>query len=188
MPGSETRQQLLEAALSVMARSGLEGLTMRGVADEANAALGSIQYHFGDKDDLVNEAFGLLVERMVEASLFAVSDVTDPEARVIAFIRAAFSTEIMDSDFLPLRLTLWAAAPSRPDIAAINEALHQHYLERLSSLIADARPSMTRAEAERRAADVMITENGMWLRWVISPDCDELNRCIARCSALALGN
>ena len=161
---------------------------MRGVADEANAALGSIQYHFDDKDDLVNGAFGLLVERMVEVSLFAVSDVDDPEARVTAFIRAAFSPEIMDSDFLPLRLTLWAAAPSRPDIAAINEALHQHYLERLSSLIAAARPSMTRAEADRRAADVMITENGMWLRWVISPNQDELARCIERCTVLALGD
>lgn len=161
---------------------------MRGVADEANAALGSIQYHFDDKDDLVNGAFQLLVDRMVEVSLFAVSDVDDPEARVTAFIRAAFSPEIMDSDFLPLRLTLWAAAPSRPDIAAINEALHQHYLERLSSLIAEARPSMTRAEADRRATDVMITENGMWLRWVISPDRDELNRCIEHCITLALGD
>lgn len=160
---------------------------MRRVADEANTALGSIQYHFDDKDDLVNGAFGLLVDRMVEASLFAVSDVEDPEARVTAFIQAAFSPEIMDSDFLPLRLTLWAAAPSRPDIAAINEALHQHYLERLSSLIAEARPSMNRAEADRRAADVMVTENGMWLRWVISQDRDELNRCIEHCTALALG-
>lgn len=188
MPGSETRQQLLEAALAVMARSGLEGLTMRRVADKANAALGSIQYHFDDKDDLVNGAFQFLVDRMVEVSLFAVSDVKDPESRVTAFIQAAFSPEIMDSDFLPLRLTLWAAAPSRPDIAALNEALHRHYLERLSSLIAEARPPMTRAEADRRAADVMILENGMWLRWVISQNQDELNRCIEHCSAVALGN
>jgi len=187
VPGSETRQQLLEAALAVMARSGLEGLTMRGVADEANAALGSIQYHFDDKDDLVNGAFTLLVERMVEVSLFAVSDVEDPTERVIAFIRAAFSPEIMDSDFLPLRLTLWAAAPSRPDIAAINEALHQHYLDRLSSLITEARPSMSQAEADRRAADVMIAENGMWLRWIISQKHDELRRCIEYCISLALG-
>lgn len=160
---------------------------MRGVADEANAALGSIQYHFDDKDDLVNGAFTLLVERMVEVSLFAVSDVEDPTERVIAFIRAAFSPEIMDSDFLPLRLTLWAAAPSRPDIAAINEALHQHYLDRLSSLITEARPSMSQAEADRRAADVMIAENGMWLRWIISQKHDELRRCIEYCISLALG-
>lgn len=160
---------------------------MRGVADEANAALGSIQYHFDDKDDLVNGAFTLLVERMVEVSLFAVSDVEDATERVIAFIRAAFSPEIMDSDFLPLRLTLWAAAPSRPDIAAINEALHQHYLDRLSSLITEARPSMSQAEADRRAADVMIAENGMWLRWIISQKHDELRRCIEYCVSLALG-
>ena len=161
---------------------------MRGVADEANAALGSIQYHFDDKDDLVNGAFTLLVERMVAVSLFAVSDVEDPTERVIAFIRAAFSPEIMDSDFLPLRLTLWAAAPSRPDIAAINEALHQHYLERLSSLIAAARPSLSASEADRLAADVMITQNGMWLRWVISQNHDELDRCIEHCTSLALGS
>lgn len=160
---------------------------MRGVADEANAALGSLQYHFDDKDDLVNGAFTLLVERMVEVSLFAVSDVEDPTERVIAFIRAAFSPEIMDSDFLPLRLTLWAAAPSRPDIAAINEALHQHYLDRLSSLITEARPSMSQAEADRRATDVMIAENGMWLRWIISQKHDELRRCIEYCISLALG-
>ena len=124
---------------------------------------------------------------MVEVSLFAVSDVEDATERVIAFIRAAFSPEIMDSDFLPLRLTLWAAAPSRPDIAAINEALHQHYLDRLSSLITEARPSMSQAEADRRAADVMIAESGMWLRWVISQNHDELHRCIEHCTSLALG-
>jgi len=50
------RQRIAEAAVRVVARDGVDGLTHRAVADEADVPLGSMTYHFIDKDDLLRGA------------------------------------------------------------------------------------------------------------------------------------
>jgi TetR/AcrR family transcriptional regulator, regulator of biofilm formation and stress response len=50
------REQILEAALRVIGRSGREAVTHRAVAEEAGVPLGSTTYYFDSRDDLLAEA------------------------------------------------------------------------------------------------------------------------------------
>jgi AcrR family transcriptional regulator len=50
--GTDTRAQLLDAALDVFGRFGYEGASTREIAKSANANLAAILYHFGGKEGL----------------------------------------------------------------------------------------------------------------------------------------
>lgn len=64
--GSDTRAQLIEAALDIFGRLGYEGATTRQIAKAANANLAAIVYHFGSK-----EALHLAVAEHVAESILA---------------------------------------------------------------------------------------------------------------------
>lgn len=51
------REAILDATLRVIAAGGLDTVTHRRVAAEANVPLGSTTYYFASRDDLVREAF-----------------------------------------------------------------------------------------------------------------------------------
>lgn len=55
--GAERKAELLDATLRIIARDGLAGLSMRGLAAEAGAPLGAVSYYFAGKDELVEAAF-----------------------------------------------------------------------------------------------------------------------------------
>jgi TetR/AcrR family transcriptional regulator, regulator of biofilm formation and stress response len=50
------REQILEAALRVIGRSGRQAVTHRAVAEEAGVPLGSTTYYFDSRDDLLGQA------------------------------------------------------------------------------------------------------------------------------------
>ena len=61
---ADRREQLIEATIAVLRRSGAEGVTTRAVAAEAEAPLASIHYTFGSLDDLVVAAFERLIDEV----------------------------------------------------------------------------------------------------------------------------
>jgi DNA-binding transcriptional regulator YbjK len=54
--GERRRREILEAALRVIGRDGVAGLTHRAVADEAGVSLAATTYYFASKADLLREA------------------------------------------------------------------------------------------------------------------------------------
>ena len=53
MPVAERREQLIEAAITVASRDGIEAATVRAVAAEAGVSLGVVHYCFQDKSELM---------------------------------------------------------------------------------------------------------------------------------------
>lgn len=63
---ADRREQLIEATIAVLRRSGADGVTSRAIAAEAEAPLASIHYTFGSLDDLVVAAFARLIDEVAE--------------------------------------------------------------------------------------------------------------------------
>jgi DNA-binding transcriptional regulator YbjK len=63
--GYERVEQILRAALTVIAREGVAGVTHRTVAEEAGVPLGSLTYYFASKQDLLRDALRLHVHEDV---------------------------------------------------------------------------------------------------------------------------
>ncbi|WP_129305024.1 TetR family transcriptional regulator [Streptomyces sp. L2] len=58
------REQLIEAAVRVIAREGADGATTRKIADEAKAPLASLHYCFQNKENLLLAVFAQLSEEL----------------------------------------------------------------------------------------------------------------------------
>ncbi|MEI9984580.1 MAG: TetR family transcriptional regulator C-terminal domain-containing protein [Aliidongia sp.] len=59
---SQRRRSLIDAAIAVMAREGILGITMSDIAQEAGCSYGVVSFHFKSKDNLLLSALEFLVE------------------------------------------------------------------------------------------------------------------------------
>ncbi len=60
----ERREELAESVWRVVARDGLEGATVRGIARETGWSPGSLAHYFTDKDDILESALRIAYERI----------------------------------------------------------------------------------------------------------------------------
>ena len=182
-----TQEQILDAAMSCIARDGIDSASMRNVAREADVSLGLLSYHFDAKRSLIVAAFELSTSRLFNASVRSLVDVEGADERVRTFIRQSFRGEFLDSRHLALRLALWAISRTDPEIEAVDRSQYDRYAEQLTRLIRAARPYLSRGDTRDRATDVIVTQNGLWLNWARHANQKDLDRGLARCDEIALG-
>ena len=181
------RQSLiLEAVLSLLSREGISGVSMRAVAREAGVALGLVHYYFADKASLIAAS----LQRVEEQDVAIVEpDPTLPaDRRLRAALRRVADPEFLTTEYLALRLQLWALAQAHQDYAEINRAAQRRYRAGLAALIRAAKPGLTRAECDRRAADIDVVQNGMWLTALLGLDRASIRRSVARTEEIALAS
>ncbi len=64
--GDDTRERLLDAVESLIAEQGFQVLTHRLIAQRADAHVALLNYHFGSKDQLVEEALARRAPRLMQ--------------------------------------------------------------------------------------------------------------------------
>ena len=69
-PPRRTRERIVETALRLFNDLGEPNVTTTAVADEMNISPGNLYYHFGSKDEIVNEIFAAF-EREIRGTLAA---------------------------------------------------------------------------------------------------------------------
>jgi AcrR family transcriptional regulator len=58
-PSNQTAQSIIQAALECLERDGLEGMTIRTIAEQAKVNIAAVNYHFGSKEALLNAVLAL---------------------------------------------------------------------------------------------------------------------------------
>jgi AcrR family transcriptional regulator len=178
--------RILDATLAVLARDGVAGVSMRAVAREADVAVGLANYYFENKTALISAA----LRRVGEQDATLVSPATagdDPADHLHRSLQRALDPAFLARDYLSLRLQLWALAGVETEFAEINRAAQKCYLEGLADLIHAARPRLDRGDAEQRAADILIEQNGVWLTAILITDQAAIDRAVERCIDRAFG-
>ena len=178
-----TDQRILDATIAVLARQGIAGVSMRAVAREAGVAVGLANYHFDNKTALICAA----LERIGDSDMDLVAPLAGekPEEQLRHCLERALDPSFLAPNYLSLRLQLWSLAGVDPQFAEINQTAQRRYLDGLADLIGAARPDLDRAAVERRAADVLIEQNGVWLTAILIPDRDAVDRALTRCENIA---
>ncbi len=179
------RQELiLEAVLRLLAEHGIGGVSHRSVAREAGVAHGLVGYYYEDKVGLVAAALrhiGELDVAMLEP---------DPDLSAVERLRAALrrfaDAEFLTTAYLSLRLQLWSLARADEQFDHINTEAQQRYRRAMAGLIRAARPDLTAAECTRRAADIDVVQNGLWLTALLGLDRASIRRAVSRCEEIAL--
>jgi DNA-binding transcriptional regulator YbjK len=112
------REQILEAALRVIGRSGREAITHRAVAEEAGVPLGSTTYYFDSRDDLLGQALEHVARTEAERHVrLGVEFRTAETPRQLAdMLLEQLIFEIKDRDAYVAEYELWLVASRRPDL------------------------------------------------------------------------
>ncbi|MEO8107052.1 MAG: TetR family transcriptional regulator [Actinomycetes bacterium] len=176
--------QILDAVLAVLARDGISGVSMRAVAREGGVALGLMNYYFNDKTALIAAALRRLGEQ--DAELVEPVLGCDAREQLVRSLRRVAADEFLSGDYLALRLQLWALVPVDPVYASINRDAQERYRDGLAALIAVANPVLDASEVARRAADVLVIQNGIWLTSLLIVDRPAIDRAVGRCEEIAL--
>ncbi len=179
----DKQQQILDAVLVLLAERGISGVSMRAVARQAGVALGLVNYYYTDKTILIESAL-----RRIEQQDIAIVE-PDPNLTPLQNLRSALQRvaepEYLTTGYLSLRLQLWSLAQADPRFAEINVVAQKNYRSGLAALIRAASPGTSKVEANKRAADIDIIQNGIWLTALLGVDRASVNRGVARCHASA---
>ena len=87
-----TRQKLIDAALRVMARKGVDGTAIADITEEADVGFGSFYNHFKSKAEIAEVAFHVHAEELGEVTK-SISRYEKDRAVAIAIIQKVFLTK-----------------------------------------------------------------------------------------------
>jgi AcrR family transcriptional regulator len=177
---AQTRAKLLEAAVEVFARRGLERASIDEIAAEAGFTKGAFYSSFDSKDDLflaiLDERFGAEADRL-EAML--VSGAEDPQGQAreaaIDFVRTVGA----DPQWSRLFFEFTVRAARDPDFREHLAARYEVLRERLAGIYrrwAEEFPEQPPIAFEEIATMTYCMANGFLLEQLIEPDLsDELH-------------
>ena len=106
------RGDLARAAGRVVARIGLEGVTIQAVANEARCSAGSIAHYFRSKDDLLVHALRAVTEPLIEALRGDRSESLDALRRIA---RRSLPLDAAGERDWRVRLAFWTRASGPPE-------------------------------------------------------------------------
>lgn len=169
---SERRQQIVDAVIKCITEDGVDGATIRKVADRVGGSTGMVTHYFPNKKELIKESLTVLTERSI--------------AKVDDWVGGSFSAERMNvvadltlrnpgGDAAPASFWLWAwsEATRDPDLRQVLAANQLRTREILTSCAqAGIEDGQVRADIDPEliadAVNSIIT--GLRIRMVLLPE------------------
>jgi len=132
------RRKFADAAIRLIARDGLEGMTMRAVSAEAGLSYGSLFHYFASKDELLM----LVIRHSTDMQTQRLNEYATRHSGLKALNHLLCDDAIVDEasrDEMAVWLAFLHKAASLQSFEALNEELADGWLERIQSLLDEAR-------------------------------------------------
>jgi len=173
LPLPERRAHLVDVALRVAARSGLDGVTVRAVAREAGVSLGTVHYCFDGKEDLLREMGRALVAAAVDPVLEVRT--LDADFRTVLHAGAdglmAGLRHMAGRRLLSFELsTAGARSPAMGDIARVHIAQVYDMTVGVLTELAERSGVRFRIDLPLLARMIAAFIDGIELRWLVERD------------------
>ena len=169
------RQDLIAATLDAIAEFGLQGATVREIADRAGVTPGLIRHYFVSKELMFQAAYRAIMNTMFETANDAAEELgTNAISRLRIFVLANFKPPIID----PRNLSLWATFISQITVDEALAAIHREgylaFRDKLEAHIGAALEETGRklAPGELRYLAIAINGlmDGLWLEGSMAAD------------------
>jgi AcrR family transcriptional regulator len=167
------RTKLLEAAGRLLREREYGNITARDLVAASGTNLGSIGYHFGSKEALLNEAIGIALEQWAETIGRSIRG--DASGGMMAWMTESLGVVLDEYDSIrPVYLAFIEALARSARSPALHAQLTAHYnrqRERIAGWILDALHGELDPVAARHIASLMLaTADGMLVQSFIDPD------------------
>jgi AcrR family transcriptional regulator len=167
------RQELIEAAIRVMARDGVSKATTRAIVTEAGMQLGFFHYCFRSKEELLLQVIDTINERNVRAAVGVVQAGQDLRETLRASVDAYWRQVEQNPGEHQVTYELTQYALRRPELVEVTRRQYENYFRAATAFL----------EAVAEAAGVQWTEplpvlarltytmiDGATLGWVVDRD------------------
>ncbi|MDM7855395.1 TetR/AcrR family transcriptional regulator [Cellulomonas alba] len=173
LPVAERREQLIEAALTVASRDGIEAATVRAVAAEAGVSLGVVHYCFQDKDELLRAMAHAITQQNLTSTLGALPEGAPVEAVVEGVIHALWHGLRDNRGAQLLSYELTTTALRHPELAQV--AIEQYEgqwaaAEQALQLVEHASGITWAVPRAALARTVIAVVDGISLAWLVDGD------------------
>ena len=158
------RQQLIDATISTLARSGYARTTLTEVAAAAGLSHGLIIFHFETKEKLLAETMLYLAREYRDNWVEALARAPKaPAARLDALVRADFNEAICAPERLAAWSALWIEAQSRPIYLETCAGFDVEFLQTIESLCVElTREGNYPTAPEHTARAIRTALDGLW--------------------------
>ena len=177
-----TKDKLIEATILCMANYGPAGASIERITDTAGVSRGLVRHHFGNKRQLLLEAFQRLADE--QRAAFGGGAVAGSDA--VATLRAAMAKSFRDALAAPARahawFGFWQAALGDPALREINEHVFMEERERYTELFrAAARQRQIVIDAREAGRGLVALADGVWNELVMHSTDFTVDGALALC-------
>lgn len=172
--GAEARREaLILATLDLVADRGVQGATVRGIAERAEVTQGLIRHYFSSKEELISAAYEYHMTSLSDTTLSSAGG-GSARNRLARFVRAGLEPPVVD----PRSVGLWAGflngVRNDPNMRAIHARTYAYFRDHLEALIADAlaeaEQEVPRLQRRHLAIACNAVIDGLWMEGGALPD------------------
>jgi AcrR family transcriptional regulator len=166
-----TSEELVQAALRVIARDGVAAATTRKIAEEAAVPLGAVHYWFTDKNALFEEVVREVVGRLEKAAAPADPARGASVEDVRGGLHAAWDEIVADDPGAQLGLyELTTMALRTPSMRHLARLQYTSYRETVARTIAPVAAGLDEQRAATIAELIAVAFDGLCLAWLADPE------------------
>ena len=181
------RAQVLAEARHIIARDGLEALTISALEARLSFSRGVISYHFENKEEIVLAVLAGVTERIGVATRARVRDSEHGPARIAAVVEGMTRGFLGHAESARILVSFWGRIHADPRLRAVNAALFDAFrADTLRLLREEVRAGTLDAAAASNevAALVVGTVLGIVSQVYFAPDALDLDAVLAEAGAL----
>jgi AcrR family transcriptional regulator len=148
---ASTKERILTAAEALFAQRGFEGASLRQLTAAAGVNLAAVNYHFGSKDNLVEEVFKRRLDQLNARRLTALKQVTGQPGATLEDVLAAFIRPALDLSHdgggsLFMRVLARAFAEHDDSLRKFLSENYGHVMRQFTAEIARLLPNLSKEE------------------------------------------
>ncbi|GAA6195261.1 MULTISPECIES: TetR family transcriptional regulator C-terminal domain-containing protein [Pseudophaeobacter] len=171
----QRKRTLIEATLELVAEKGVQGATVRGIADRAQVTQGLIRHYFSSKEELITAAFEHHMTQMTDLTFAPVADVKgSARDQLRVFVQSSLMPPVVD----PRSIALWAGFLNKVQHDAQMKETHAktyvQFRDRLEKLIRAALEEAGRETEPARLYQLATACNalidGLWMEGGALPE------------------
>jgi TetR/AcrR family transcriptional repressor of bet genes len=186
-----TRQKLLLATIEIIAKEGLDGVTMSKVTKKTNLSRGMCNYHFETKEQLMIEAFQHIYREHLKAWQAALKDLSvGPEERLKKLITSLLTSPVAEPDKITVWLAFWSVRSTRKtyfELCADSDREYEREVENALRQIAGDAEMINGMSLQAISISLTAMIDGLYIQYVIAPGLlrpeDAINACMAYLSS-----
>lgn len=159
---TDTRQELVRAALDIIAERGIDALKIEDVASAVGVTKGSIYWHFTDRSALVQAALALHIDELLAEALDGFEDAIEQATstddyllRIAPYVIDAYDPGFIDRRWQ--RLEMLCAIRRDPQLWEQAQKIQAQALDRFTELMTKAQAAgFLRADIDPKALTTVI--------------------------------